>query len=1140
MAVELAAAYVNLVPSARGIAAGLGKELTGPLERSARDAGSSASKQFGGRFSEGLKSVARIASGVLIAKAVRGSVVGLTHEIGDFIAQARESVKVGRLTDAVIRSTGGAAGLTGKQFADLATRLSNLSGVDDEVVQSGENVLATFTNVKNQVGAGNNVFDRATEAALNMSSALGQDMQSSVIQLGKALNDPIKGITALQRVGVSFTQQQRDQIKALVDSGKTLEAQKIILGELDKEFGGAAAAAADPLARLQVIIGNFKEQTAGALLPVLGQVANVLGFVLPAAADALTPVIANVAPALATAFGAIIPALAPVLALVSKIIGPILEQLGSVIADTFTALRPAVEAVLPVLGNIAGAFITVVNAALPIVGVFGQLIASVAPILNTLARAAITIVTAAAPLVELFVRLASTILGALMPVLPPIIAAFEQVATILAGAIASALQALIPAVSDLLNALLPVLPTVSQLAVTLVQQLAPVLPQLAQSFAQLLVALAPLIPQLVELAATLIDRIGVPTIVAIATAFANLASAIAPLISNTHVLTPLVFGLAGAFAAVKGVQALQNGIIGIARAGGTAVGTVQRLAGNVGKFVTAVKGAPGQIASFASSLADVAKSAGAAIINLAKTVGAFIAEKAAAVASATATGLLTAAQWLLNAAMEANPIVLAVTAIALLAAGIFIAYKKFKPFRDVVDAVFGALKTAFGWIKDHWPLVLGLLIAPFIVGPILIFKAFGPKLLELLGKIPGLLVGVGVAILKGLATGITKGIELVAIVAIGIPLLLLKLLIQGAIILVQAGVKLVAQLVARLVLCVAPRQDHRVHRQPRDDARTESVRAPRRVRARATTSRARGRAVLSRARAARARLDRQPRHDAHTEGARAPRRPRDRARTKAARHHQFLCVAARKSARLDRQPRANVVLEGHRPARRIPARARPKRARPLLIRRRAARQDHRLARRPRLDPLQRRQRHSARAPQRLERRGRRRRRFHQGSRRRPDQEFRYAPVRHRLAVEMGARHGRQKHHRRPRDRAHRLAARRSGRRGRDRSDTTFALDAVHDHADRRIDGERGRRHRVRSVELDDNRGHNDRRADRAREANAPDGQYRHDQSARRRGRRTRDRREAAARISALDALANGGDSDRPPLLGRRRRHAHRI
>lgn len=202
--------------------------------------------------------------------------IGVSKVLKDSFAQAQESEKVGRQTEAVLKSTGSAAGVTAGQVSKLATSLSGVAGVDDEVIKSGENVLLTFTNVRNSVGKGNDIFNQATTAATDLSAALGQDMQSSVIQLGKALNDPIKGVTALQRVGVSFTASQKKQIKTLVDSGHTLEAQKLILGELKKEFGGAAAAAATPTDKLQVSVHNLEESGGKLLTSVIGPLAIAL------------------------------------------------------------------------------------------------------------------------------------------------------------------------------------------------------------------------------------------------------------------------------------------------------------------------------------------------------------------------------------------------------------------------------------------------------------------------------------------------------------------------------------------------------------------------------------------------------------------------------------------------------------------------------------------------------------------------------------------------------------------------------------------------------------------------------------------------------------------------------------------------
>lgn len=225
------------------------------------------SKKVESGFSRTFKNVAKGA-------AISLATVGITKIVGDSLSAARESAKIARLTDSVVKSTGGAAGISSKQVGALADNLSKMAGVDDELIQSGENVLLTFTKVRNEAGKGNDIFDQGALAALNMSRALGTDLQGSVIQVGKALNDPIKGVTALQRVGVSFTAAQKKQIKTLVDSGKTLEAQKLILHELGTEFGGAAKAAAEPTDKLKVSVENLQESAGKLLLPVINQLAT--------------------------------------------------------------------------------------------------------------------------------------------------------------------------------------------------------------------------------------------------------------------------------------------------------------------------------------------------------------------------------------------------------------------------------------------------------------------------------------------------------------------------------------------------------------------------------------------------------------------------------------------------------------------------------------------------------------------------------------------------------------------------------------------------------------------------------------------------------------------------------------------------
>jgi phage-related protein len=183
--------------------------------------------------------------------------------------ELEEAQKVAAQTGAVLESTGGAANVTAKHVDSLATSLSRMSGVDDETIAAGENLLLTFTNIRNEVGKGNDIFDQATSAITDMSVSLGQDMKSSAIQVGKALQDPIKGVTALRRVGVAFTEAQVKQIDAMVKSGHAMDAQKLILRELNTEFGGSAKAAGETLPGQLNKAKNAFDEVAGNVVTLL-------------------------------------------------------------------------------------------------------------------------------------------------------------------------------------------------------------------------------------------------------------------------------------------------------------------------------------------------------------------------------------------------------------------------------------------------------------------------------------------------------------------------------------------------------------------------------------------------------------------------------------------------------------------------------------------------------------------------------------------------------------------------------------------------------------------------------------------------------------------------------------------------------
>lgn len=224
----------------------------------------------------GLGKLGSIAGGVATAGlAVAGAAgTGLAAGLGFAIKEAANAQEVSAQLEAVLKSTGGAAGVTAGMATDLADSLGNMTRFEDDAILAGENVLLTFTKI------GKDIFPDATTAALDMSQALGQDLQSSAIQIGKALNDPVQGVTALRRVGVQLTDAQEEQIKTLVEQNDLMGAQKIILGELATEFGGSAVAAgqtfAGQLDRTKNTVLNVAETVGTAFLPTLQTLAERL------------------------------------------------------------------------------------------------------------------------------------------------------------------------------------------------------------------------------------------------------------------------------------------------------------------------------------------------------------------------------------------------------------------------------------------------------------------------------------------------------------------------------------------------------------------------------------------------------------------------------------------------------------------------------------------------------------------------------------------------------------------------------------------------------------------------------------------------------------------------------------------------
>lgn len=202
--------------SLKGFEKATGKSKRGldKLEKSAKATGSSFSA---------MKKI--LAGGIAIA--------GFRAVIGATVEQERVIAQL----EARLKSTKSVAGLTSKQLQGMAASLQKVTTFGDEATIGMQSLLLTFTRIRGPI------FKQAQESILNVAVAMGTDLKSAAVQVGKALNDPILGITALSRSGITFTETQKETIKTMVKFGDIVGAQKIILGELETQFGGAARAA---------------------------------------------------------------------------------------------------------------------------------------------------------------------------------------------------------------------------------------------------------------------------------------------------------------------------------------------------------------------------------------------------------------------------------------------------------------------------------------------------------------------------------------------------------------------------------------------------------------------------------------------------------------------------------------------------------------------------------------------------------------------------------------------------------------------------------------------------------------------------------------------------------------------------------
>lgn len=404
----------------------------------------------------------------------------------DAVAAAGESQQADARLNAIANSMGYAEGAYAGGVARLqeyATALQRSIAVEDEQVQVVQAKLLTFKAVGDTMNVAGGAMDRATIAAFNLASAGFGTAEGNATQLGKALQDPIKGLASLARSGVTFTADQKALIQGFVEAGDVASAQNLILQAVETQVGGTAEATVTAGQRMSTAFGQLQEDIGlaimpalesltAALLPVLDSVkqpiadiASAFGTTLAAVFEALAPVLPPLAAALTTIAGV----LANVLLTAVNALMPVITPLLNLMADLATRLAPLLG---PLLTKIGEALTAVMNAVVPLLepltNFIFQLLEPLMPIIDVILDVFIQIVNQAlAPLLNVvglllapLGTLINVLLAAILPIIQPLVPIFAGLASVLGGVVVGSIGLLMVAFGNMLKGVVGAAPTI--------------------------------------------------------------------------------------------------------------------------------------------------------------------------------------------------------------------------------------------------------------------------------------------------------------------------------------------------------------------------------------------------------------------------------------------------------------------------------------------------------------------------------------------------------------------------------------------------------------------------------------------------------------------------------------------------------
>lgn len=179
----------------------------------------------------------------LVAGLVFGRLIG---EVRELVKAADEQALAVKRLEVALAGQGLAVSGAGQDLVQLADQLQRVTRFSDEAIIGASALMSTL-------GVAPGRLDEATRAALDLSTALGIDLHTSALLIGKAASGNVE---AFSRYGIKI-----DAVKAAADPlGAVLEA-------VQKRMGGVAEAAgstgAGALVVMETAISEVKEALGG-------------------------------------------------------------------------------------------------------------------------------------------------------------------------------------------------------------------------------------------------------------------------------------------------------------------------------------------------------------------------------------------------------------------------------------------------------------------------------------------------------------------------------------------------------------------------------------------------------------------------------------------------------------------------------------------------------------------------------------------------------------------------------------------------------------------------------------------------------------------------------------------------------------